>query len=245
MVLTVLDLIKSQLRIVLQNGDSTQDDDDTQIQDAIQANNMMLDSWSAQKLMTRSLIQQSFTLVVGTSSYTIGTGMVFDTAKPIAIPNAFVRDSAGIDYPLNIATEDEFNAIGDKSFASGCPTSLFFDTGQTEQTAPQSGVIYIDTKPDQAYTLYLEQQKYLTEFADPSDTVTFEPAYYEAIKFNGALTYYYEYRSHKAPIPPYLVMKAKESMSVIKNMNVQLSVANFDVPGVKTGSWNIYGSTYR
>lgn len=247
MVLTVTDLIKAQLRLVLTNAGDSDSIDAEEMFNAMQANNMMLDSWSAQRLFLRSLIQQSFSLVANVAAYTIGTGQTapnFNTAKPIAIPNAFVRDPGGLDYTLDIATEDEFNAFLDKGYAIGVPAALFYDTGLTQQSGVQTGVINIYPYPDQAYTLYIEQQKYLTEFSALTDTLTFEPAYYRALKFNGALEYYHEYRSHKYPVPPMLKQLAKDSKDVITNMNSSPTVARFDLPGVRTGKWNVLTDGY-
>ncbi len=244
MVLTVEDLIKAQMRIVLASANDFDSVTDQQFNDAMQANNMMLDSWSANKLMIRSLVQQSFPLVASTSAYTIGTGMAFNTVKPIAIPNAFVRDSANLDYPLNIASEDEYNAYGDKALTPGVPLALFYDVGDAQEAGVPSGIINIYPMPDQAYTLYIDQQKYLTEMQNLSDTLTFEAAYYRALKFNGALEYYYEYRSHKYPIPPDLEERAKESKDTIINMNATPVLMRTDLPGVKTGKWNVMSDSY-
>lgn len=233
--MTVADLLTSQLRLVgaVASGETPQD---YELTDALQANNMMLASWSARKLLVRSLVQEHFTLVAGQASYTIGPGGNFNTGKPIAIPGAFLR-VAGSDYPVDVVTESEFNSQADKS-SPGMPAMLYFDPGQAQQGS-QVGTVYLCNVPDQAYTLYIEQQKYLTALGNLSDAITFEPAYLRAIKFNGAVEYYYEYRKHSQLLPPDVRSIAKESLRIIENMNTTLLVCGFDLPGGGKGGFNI------
>src|ERR1035437_5549262 len=108
MQLTVQDIILAQLRLigVIDPGDTPDAD---MINDAVQANNIMLDSWSAQRLMIRALIQESFPLTANVGQYTIGIGQTWNTSKPLAIPEAFIRDTQSIDTPLDIYTEDQYN----------------------------------------------------------------------------------------------------------------------------------------
>ena len=247
MQITVEDFIKSQLRLILANGGDSDAIEDEMMQNAMQANNMLLLSLSGEKNVGRSLIQESFTLEEGVNAYVIGTGQAlpnFDTVKPIAIPNAFVRDGASQDYPLNINSEEDFSRIQDKGFAIGTPTDIFYDTGLAQQPGIQTGIINIYPTPDQEYLLFIEQQKYLTELVNLADVLTFEPAYYRFLKYNGAMEYYFEYRSHKYSIPPDLKRLARESKDIVTNMNATVNTARTDLPGCKTGRWNAMSDSY-
>ena len=239
MILTVLDMVTAQLREI---GvlDPNETPDDTMITNAIQANNIMLDSWSAKRLMVRAMTQENFPLVPGQASYTIGIGGNFNTSKPMSIIGAFLRDNVGVDSPVNIFTQDQYEARDDKSIVAGRPEALYFDPGYAQQLV-NTGTIWVYYIPDATvpYQLYITSQKYLTELVNPFDIISIEPAYYRAIKWNGVIEQYYGYRSHKIPIPMDIKKAARESMSTVMTMNSTQMLVGLDLPGVKNGVFNI------
>lgn len=241
--ITVGDMIKAQLRLIgaIEKNETPTADE---MNDALQANNMMLDSWSARNLLVRSTVLENFPLVAGTYHYTIGTGQTFNTTKPVKVVEAFYRDSSSIDQPIEVVSYDLYDDDSDKTVASGPPVELFYDPGVAQQ-ATQKGDIYLNPVPDSAYTLYLRQQKMLTEFSSLTATVTFDPAYYRAIKFNGAMEIYREYHQHAKPLPGDLVALARESMRIVENMNAVPLVAGTDLPTGKVGgTYNIYSDSF-
>ena len=52
--------------------------------------NRMLKSWSADGINLHYRVKESFPLVSGTPSYTIGSGANFDTVRPKVIEQAFI-----------------------------------------------------------------------------------------------------------------------------------------------------------
>jgi len=202
--------------------------------------NMMLDSWSAESLMVRSTTRETFPLVSGQYIYTIGIGKNFNTSKPIKLEDAFFRDDANYDTPVTIITKDLYDNYPDKIISSGRPEVIMYDPGASQQSA-QYGNIYVYPIPDasQSYNLTLESSKYLTEFVNLTDDVTFEPAYFEAIAWNLAERLWPKFNRIK-PIPPTVVMGAMKSKRVIQNMNATIPTANMDLPGMKGGTYNIY-----
>jgi hypothetical protein len=80
----------------------------------------------------------------------------------------------------------------------------------------------------------------LTEFVNPTDTLTMEPQYFRALKFCGAIEQYYEYRKHTQPIPMEIKKAARESMSTIMTLNSVQGLVPLDVPGSKRSVFNIY-----
>jgi hypothetical protein len=118
---------------------------------------------------------------VGSASYTIGTGGIFNTVRPLRIVDAFIRDSNGFDYPVDVTmTRHEYDAISDKT-ASARPTRLYYD--------PQYalGIIYFDYAPDIVETLYLVSEKSITELANTDTTVSLPDYYKMALIFNLAI----------------------------------------------------------
>ncbi len=240
MILTVQDIIEAQLRLI---GvlDPVEPADAMMITNAIQANNIMLDSWSAQRLMIRALVQEGFPLVAGQASYTIGVGGNFNTSKPMAVTGAFLRDQNNVDTGMTPYTEDQYKARNDKSVTQGRPDAFWYDPGLTQQTV-QTGTIWLYNIPDGTtpYTLFITQQKVLTEFVNPTDTLTMELQYFRALKFCGAIEQYYEYRKHTQQIPMEIKKGARESLSTIKTLNSTQNIVPLDIPGSRRSVFNIY-----
>lgn len=196
--------------------------------------NMMLDAWSIDNLMLMGAIMESFALTAGKGAYTIGIGGDFNTAVPSAISDAFIRDGANQDTPLDIITQDAYNAIADKNASQGRPERLYYDKGPTQQTAPL-GLLWFYPVPDTSYTLFMGQQKALTELTTVNDTVSFQTAYYEALLYNLALRLYRSFFKHGRSIPGDIIGLAKESKETIERMNYVKVRITSDFPGERGG----------
>jgi hypothetical protein len=216
----------------------------TELNDTLRALNMMLDSWSARKLLSLAGIQEPFPLTHNKYIYFIGlTAFLpnFTTSKPISISDAFIRDGNGVDSHLEIVGMDLYDSYGDKSFSITRPTTIAYDPGLTQQ-ATQLGTIYVYPIPDNStpYTLYITQQKYLTEFSALSTSVTFPASYMRALKFSLALEIYGNYfNESKTPIPARTVRLAQESMRILETVNAKRVAASMDIPG-RVNVFNIY-----
>ena len=206
---------------------------------ALRSANVMLDGWSAQKLMLRSGTDVSFSLTAGQASYTIGaSGCNITTPnKIISILGGYVTDS-NVDYPLEPQTESFYDSLEDKNISQSRPIYVAYDAGDAQQTS-QKGTLYFYYIPDKAYTVKLETTTYLTEFVNLSDTARFEPAYYEAIIYNLALRLFRKFHDNKVPIPQDLVAIAHTSKNTIMSMNAQQYIVGFDFPG-RASKYNIY-----
>jgi hypothetical protein len=218
----------------------------SEIQLAIRVLNTMIDRWSAQRLMLRSTTEDVLPLTANQETYTIGQSLTadFNTAKPIQIVAAYIRDSSGCDEALQIVDQITFDSnSGDKSFAAGRPEMLTYDAGAAQQTV-NLGTISIYTMPDSAYTLYIQSDKYLSEFVNPSDVINFEPAYYEAIIYNLAERLYRYYHTDPKQIPMDIVGIAKAAKHTIEVMNSVQYTATMDVPGKYT-QFNVYTGDYN
>ena len=240
MILTVLDIVKDAMGLVNASAmDETPNASEIQL--GLRVLNTMIDRWSAQRLMLRSTTTDIFPLVINQGSYTIGASITanFNTAKPINILSAFVRDGVQTDTSLQIVDRITFDTFADdKAFAYGRPTILSYDPGASQQTT-NLGTILIYTAPDTVYNLHIESDKYLTEFTNPSDVITFEPAYYEALVYNLAERLYRYYHTDSRQIPADLVGIARAAKHTIEVMNSVQYTAAMDIPG-KFAPFNIY-----
>lgn len=217
-----------------------------QMQDGLDALNMLLDSWSGRSLLTSARIRESFALTANQATYTIGVGAGFNTSKPFEIVDAFVRDGQNIDYPVGVVSRGVYDAYDDKALTTvtSRPESLFYDPGATQQ-ANHAGTIYLYPTPDgnTTYTLFLESEKPFTTFSALTDTVTFLPAYKRALVYNLAIEMAADYgRAASAEVRAV----AGQAMRIVENVNSRNKrmVAGFDFPGSQQ-RYNIYSDGYN
>lgn len=207
---------------------------------ALRIANVMIDRWSGSPNLLRSTTGDTLTMTAGKYIYSIGSSATspdFATSKPVRLINAFIRDSGNNDTPLDIITKIQYDAIEDKT-SQGEPIVVHYDPGAAQQ-ASNVGTLYFYNSPDSAYTLYLESDKYLSEFTNLSDTVTFDPVYYEALIYNIAMRLFRHFRGNESQIPADIVNIANSSMKIVENMNATQPVAKIDVMGTG-GKYNVY-----
>lgn len=219
--MTAQDIITSALRLigVVAQGESPSSDD---AMNGLLALNIMLDNWAARRLLTPGLAKESFTIGPPGKVYAIGPGADFDTVRPEAVLNAYVRDGNLLDYPLDVITEEEYDRIPDKATLAGTPSKLFYDPVGAQSAV---GAICLYPLPDRAFTLVLESLKPFAEFAALTDSFTFPAAYARAMKYNLAIELAPEYG---AEAPPEVAAVARESMQTIRNLNSVVEVARYE-----------------
>jgi hypothetical protein len=206
--MTLLELITSSLRAIQVKSIGVTLTAD-EVNDAKEVLNLMLDAWSAEGLPVYATTLEGFALTVGASSRTIGTGGNFDTTRPTEILNAFVRDSGGIDYPVEIIGPNEYLGLSTKTTA-GRPYYLWFNG-----TAPL-GTIYLYPVPDTAETLYLNSLKPLSELTDLTATIAMPAGYNAALKSNLSVALSPEYGRE---ISQLIMKEALETKKAIINLN--------------------------
>jgi hypothetical protein len=151
---------------------------------ALDTFNAMLDSWSGGEFLTSYVTQeQSFPLVIGQQTYTIGTSGSPDinTTRPSAIFTARVRDSNNLDYRMEVIPQEQWDDIGNKLITSQIPTTLFY-----YRTYPNA-VINIFPIPLLAYTVYFTSSLDQVTFATLTQTLSMPPGYERAYVFNLAV----------------------------------------------------------
>jgi len=151
--------------------------------DGLTAFQSLLDSWNTENLTLFSVRENSFTLSIGVSSYTVGSGATVNVTRPMQILQAYVRDSGGNNYPLNIRTRDQWNMIGNRSsiITSQIPTDIFYDPTYA------NGVIGVFPYPLAAYTVFFDSYDPLSTVSTLTQTISFPPGYERAFVFNLAV----------------------------------------------------------
>ena len=114
--------------------------------------------------------QNVVTLVPSQQDYTIGSGADFDGARPITLNGAFVT-RGGIDYPLYVATQSEWNGI-----IRNRPSRRSWGDLHYEPTFPL-GTVHVWYVPTEALPITLAVNMQLAAVADIGDTLVFPPGY--------------------------------------------------------------------
>ena len=200
--------------------------------------NNMLDSWSNESLSCYAIIEQTGTLQVGVSRYTIGSGGTFNMTRPLKInlgPGAATfQDSNNNNFDIEVVTQDQWNLIGNRAVTSNIPDTLFYD--------PQYplGVINIFPVPNIGGTLLWDSYLQLTDFTSLTTVLSLPPGYELAIKTNLAV--------HMKPyftgttLDPEVKEQARESKANVKRTNIRPQQASYDPEIVSSvqPTYNIY-----
>lgn len=201
---TALGIIKSAMRksgILVKSEDPSADE----AADALDMLNDLLASWSNDSMVVYARTLESFTLSGGVASYTIGPSGTFDTVRPIKIISAYVR-SGGIDYSLQVESEENYDAVALKTTGS-IPEYIIFSNAFPLAT------LTLYPQPATAYTLFLRTEKQLSNFTLSQD-VDLPPGWKRALIHNLAVELAPEYGQQ---IAPEVYEIAKESKAEIRH----------------------------
>lgn len=209
----------------------------SEMQAALRAANVMLGRWASQNLLIRAGTTITFSTQATKADYTIGASASDITAsKLIRLNSGYVRDGS-VNFPLEVFTREMFDNLGDRSAATGRPMYVAYDPGAAQQ-AVQKGTLSLYYTPDKVYSVVLDGNIYFTEFVNFTETVTFEPAYYEALIYGLALRLFPRYSDDKTPIPASIAQIAHESLKSLRTMNAERVQSMMDIPGVG-GRYNV------
>ncbi len=203
-------------------------------QTALDALNMMLASWSAERLAVPVIRMRSFALTPGVGAYTIGqydgqtpqTG-VFDAPRPLRIIQAFTR-AAGVDEPLRVVSQAEYNDLGLKS-VDGEPSALYYEAGYP------LGTIYLNPWPQSARELHIAAWDPISSVGNAADDLSLPAEYAHALKFNLAVVSAPEYGREPSA---FIMSEAGRSRQVVQRLRSQPTApAQFDfyAPGRTVG----------
>lgn len=207
---------------------------------ALSSLDALLDSWSNESLTTFATLEQSFPLVPGQQSYTIGPGGNLNMTRPIRIlegpGTAYVQDTNGNNYSVEVVPRDKWNMYSNRSalITSDFPTILFYDNQFP------LGIINVAPFPTIAYTMFFDSYLQLTDFSSLNASVSLPPGYVRALTYNLAV----EIQPFFADVQlsPVVMAIAMESKGNIKRSNTRDVVAIYDNEIVSRAnvSYNVY-----
>lgn len=206
MALPVLELIRGALNV---SNDlfPGEDPDANAARSTLVLLNSMLDSWSAEKLVTFTDRNDLFALTPGQATYTIGPTGAFVMPRPVEIMSA----QAGEDPALAVVSNEAFGMIEDKATTSDTPEVIGFLPSFPNAQASFWPV------PSEAKTVRITSRAQFTQLSTMTEIVALPPGYQEAIIYNLAVRLCTS--THKA-VPGSVAQMAAESLARIKANNV-------------------------
>lgn len=222
---TAKDLITRAMRAIQALG-SGEVPSAAEANDGLVALNALLDSWSNDGLTSYLVLERSFSLTVGTSSYSIGSTGTIVATRPQDITQAYIQDTGGNNYMMEVLPRDKWNQIGNRSstITSQIPSVLFYD--------PQYplGVINIFPTPLIAYTCYFSSTQDQTRFTDLTTAVSAPPGYERAYVSNLAMEMVllgFETTLDQKQLAM-LAKVASDSLASIKSNNITEQIVDYD-----------------
>lgn len=211
-------LIKAALRVngVIASGETPTD---PEMADGLEATKMILRNWAAEGLMVEILTEITHTLVAGDADYTVGSATAdIDSDWPVEIVSGYCRVD-GLDYPLTIIDEQDYDRIGIKTTA-GTPSKLFY-----KPTYPH-GVFYLYYVPESAMEIVLKAQTLLDEPDKLTTAMVFPPFYDSAIKWNLAYEIAPEYEQDPSKT---VIERAMTTKAVVEARNATMRTQAVEV----------------
>ncbi len=180
--------------------------------DALTTLNELLEAWSLERLMVYHIAEVTKALTGGTASYTIGSGGSINTARPLRIENAVLRDANNLDIPVRMLTRQEYASIALKATQSTYPHWLYYDNNYNSSGLGTVTLWPVPSTSDKTLRLWCWQP--LSSVATLDTTINLPPGYTRALRSNLALELAAEYGRE---LPASLVGVAIDSKTGIKS----------------------------
>lgn len=228
---TAADLIKLAMSDIgmRESGETPTDDE---YSDCLDTFNDMLDSWSADGIVVPNLTIDTLTIASSASSYTIGSGGDFSTARPLEIVSGLIRRE-GSDFPLRTMTRTEYNRVADKT-VEAMPDRYYY-----EQSYPL-GVIFFDSRPTASDVLEIASYKPLSSVATKDTTLSFPEGYKRMVRFNLGIDIAGMF-GRGNNVPQTVIKGASDSMGSVKKRNSigRIPTLSVDTALLRRYSYNI------
>jgi hypothetical protein len=221
----------AKLLTVLGRGQALSAED---AQNGLEVLNDLLGLFSLKPNSAYNLTKETFNLS-GAQSYTIGTGGVFNTTRPVYIESVYVTDGS-TDYPVSQVSMNDYATLPDKD-AQGMAQYFAYDNNEPTST------IYLYPAPTTgSITIY--SAKAITKFADLTTDYNLPDGMAMMLKYNLAVLWAPQFEMEATPT---VQATARQTMTAYKAKN---SVNNFatssmDAMFTNQGFGNIYSGWER
>jgi hypothetical protein len=193
------------------------------MEDTRMAFNVMVDAWSAERLSVYTSLEQTLTWPSGAASKTVGPSGTLAGIRPMHPISAYFRD-AGIDYPLTEITEDDYDAISQKTTSSNHPEFIYVGREVPNAT------VYLYPVPSGNLELHLSSVAELPQIANLFVNITLPPGYQRALIYNLAVEMCVELGLEAPPTTKRIATYSKRALRAHNSPKDRL-----DIPAALTG----------
>ena len=190
--------------------------------------NLLADAWLTEPNYAFTTTTVTATITAGTQSATIGPSMTFNCARPTRLEDGCFVRYAGLDYPLGVIGQAEYNAKTLKSLNGPWPQYVYYDTGSP------TGLVYF--YPAGPGTINLVVQTPVSSFATLATSVTLVPGYERAFRMTLAEDVADAYARQVTPKYARMAAMARRTIKRLNFSVPQLAMGDRDIGGF----WRIY-----
>ena len=234
---TAGDQINGALRLIGQIAEGEQPSVAT-AQDALNAMNQMLDSWSTERLAVFSTQDQVFTWPASTLSRTLGPTGDFVGNRPILLDDStYFRDaSTGVSFGIKILNQQQYNGIAVKTVTSTYPQVIWVN-----MTYPDIEM-YVYPVPTKALEFHFISVTELTQPATLATVMAFPPGYLRAFKYCLACEIAAEFGVEPSQQVSRIAMTSKRTLKRINNPDDIMSLP-YSIVGTRQ-RFNIFAGNF-
>jgi hypothetical protein len=198
--------------------------------DALATLNDVLENWDTEPMSVWGSANDVVTTVAAQATYTVGPGGNFNIDRPQTIDGAYITFQ-GVDFPLQVVGQLEFNAVSLKTQQNPIPEFLLYVNDFP------LGLLTLWPVPSQALSLTLTTPRVLTQIPTLATAISYPPGAVKALRYSLALELATEFG---APLDPALVAIAADAKADYKRANKQPIKSQYDgaLVGVHSvGNW--------
>jgi len=187
--------------------------------DGLKTLNDLLERMSLDGLFLYGEVNQTFTLVPGQATRTIGPTGQFVSARPVRVVSAYCTVN-GVDFPIDIIGQEEYNCRNLKTQTQDIVEELLY-----VNTFPD-GTLTFWPVPQSAVPLVLTLETPLTQIANLATAINYPPGYVGFMKSTLGVMLAPEY----GVVPSQVVADmARTTGAALKRANKPKRVAQFDI----------------
>ena len=209
---TAGDIINGSLRLIGQLAEGEVPSADT-AQDALNAMNQMIDSWSTERLAVFATQEQVFIWPTSAASRTLGPTGDFVGERPIKVDDStYFKDStSGLSFGIKLINQQQYNAIALKTVTSTYPQVMWVN-----ETYPNIEMT-IYPVPFKALEWHIVSVQPLSSAATLATDLSFPPGYLRAFRYNLACELAPEFGVEPSPQVQRIAMTSKRDLKRINN----------------------------
>ena len=209
---TAGDIINGSLRLlgVLAEGEVPSAETS---QDALNAMNQMLDSWSTERLAVFSTQDQVFTWPSGLISRTLGPSGDFIGNRPILLDDStyFKDPGTGVSYGIKIINQQQYDGIAVKTVTSTFPQVIWLNMNYPNIE------MYVYPRPLRDLEWHFISVDELSQPATLATVLSFPPGYLRAFRYCLACEMAPEFGVEPSPQVMRIAMTSKRDLKRINN----------------------------